>query len=58
MKEYEILIEHYDLLSKSRKMCWDYFKPEEGQDVYKSLYAQVCHKYGDGAEILNYEEFE
>ena len=58
MKEYEILIEHYDLLSNSRKTCCDYFTPEDGRDVYKSLYAQVCWKYGDSAEILNYEEFE
>ena len=58
MKEYEILIESYDLLSNSRKMCWDFFKVEDGRDVYKSLYAQVCWKYGDSAEILNYEEFE
>lgn len=57
MKEYEILIEYYDPLSISRKMCWDFFTPEEGKDVYKSLYAQVCWKYGDSAEILNYEEF-
>ena len=58
MKEYEILVECYDLLSNSRKTCFDFFTPEEGKDVYKSLYAQVCWKYGDSAEILNYEEFE
>ena len=58
MKEYEILIEHYDPLSNSRKTCCDYFTQEEGKDIYKSLYAQVCWKYGDSADILNYEEFE
>ena len=58
MKEYEILIEYYDLLSNSRKMCWDLFTPEEGKQIYKSIYAQVCHKYGDSADMLNYEEFE
>ena len=57
-KEYEILIERYDLLSNSCKMCWDFFKVEDGKDIYKSLYTQVCWKYGDSAEILNYEEFE
>ena len=57
-KEYEILIERYDLLSNSRKTCWDFFKVEDGKDIYKSLYTQVCWKYGDSAEILNYEEFE
>ena len=58
MKEYEVLIERYDLLSKSRKMCWDFFTVEDCRDVYKSLYSQVCWKYGDSSEILNYEEFE
>ena len=57
-KEYGVWVERYDLLFNSRKTCWDFFKVEDGKDIYKSLYAQVCHKYGDSADILNYEEFE
>ncbi len=35
-------------------MSWNILQNREHQTVY----VEVCWKYGDSAEILNYEEFE